>query len=209
MEYFIHVANILYIFSYLVRDILWLRILIVSAISCVIPFYYFQPVPLMEPVYWNLVFVSINIVQITILLLERRPVQLSDNEQNLYKLVFRTLTPREVKKLFKLGQWHTAKKGVTLMEQGSMPDELMLINKGEASVQVDDNEVAKLGAGQFVGEMSYITGNKTSASVVANDELQYVTWPKQTLRPFLNKHKDLNSALTTIIGIDLVGKLSR
>ncbi len=45
----IHVANVLYLFAFMVRDILWLRILTVIAASCLIPYFYFQPVPLMTP----------------------------------------------------------------------------------------------------------------------------------------------------------------
>jgi len=209
MDYLIHSANVIYIFSYLVRDILWLRLLIVTAICFVIPFYYFQPVPLMAPVYWNLVFVSINIIQIAILLVERRPVKLSDAEQRLYEQVFRRLTRREVYKLFKLAQWNKASAGDILVQQDMHLDSLMLINKGVASVNVQGDEVAKLDEGHFVGEMSYITGGKTSATVIANNDLEYVTWPTGTLEPFLRKHKDLRVALNAIIGVDLAGKLSR
>jgi len=209
MDYLIHSANVIYIFSYMVRDILWLRLLIVAAICFVIPFYYFQPVPLMAPVYWNLVFVGINLVQIAILLVERRPVKLSDTEQKLYEQVFRRLTPREVYKLFKLAEWNKASSGDTLVQQDVHLDSLMLINKGIASVRVQGDEVAKLDEGHFVGEMSYITGGKTSAMVVASSDLEYITWPTSTLEPFLLKHPDLRIALNAIIGVDLAGKLSR
>jgi len=209
MDYLIHTANILYIFSYLVRDILWLRLLIVTAICFVIPFYYFQPVPLMAPVYWNLIFVGINLVQIAILLIERRPVTLSEIEQKLYDQVFRRLTRREVYKLFQLAQWKKLSAGEVLVQQDIQLDNLMLINKGLASVQVDNNEVAKLDEGHFVGEMSYITGGKTSATVIASSDLEYVVWPTTSLEPFLRKHPDLRTALNAIIGVDLAGKLSR
>lgn len=209
MDYLIHSANVIYIFSYLVRDILWLRTLIVVAISCVIPYYYFQPTPLMAPVYWNLVFASINIVQIVILLRERRPVQMSEDEQTLYKMIFRSLTPREAQKLFKRAHWLSAQAGDTLVQQDSELDSLMLIYRGRASVQVNGHEIATLDDGHFVGEMSYITGNKTSACVVACAPTRYLTWPKRALQPFLDKNTDLRSALTTIIGVDLARKLGR
>lgn len=209
MDYLIHTANVIYIFSYLVRDILWLRILIVVAICFVIPFYYFQPTPLMAPVYWNLLFAGINIVQIGILLVERRPVELSENEQRLYQQVFRRLTPREVFRLFRIAKWRKAQPGEILVQQGAVLDGLMLINHGTASVHVNEAEVAKLGEGHFIGEMSYITGGKTSARVVADSDLDYVYWPTEALESFLRKQPDLRIALNAIIGVDLAGKLSR
>ena len=209
MDYLIHSANIIYIFSYMVRDILWLRILIVTAICFVIPFYYYQPVPLMVPVYWNILFAGINIVQIGILLRERRPVTLSDDEERLYQQVFRRLTPREVYKLFKLAQWRKANAGDILVQQNTELDSLLLINKGKASVHVKDDTVAHLGEGHFVGEMSYITGAKTSATVRVDGELEYLEWTTDKLEPLLVKHPDLRIALNAIIGVDLAGKLSR
>lgn len=209
MDYLIHSANVIYIFSYLVRDILWLRVLIVIAICFVAPYYYFQPVPLMAPVYWNLVFAGINIVQIGILLVERRPVKLTDAEQKIYQQVFRRLTQREAYKLLRLAKWNTAQDGETLVQQGSQLDNLMLINRGNVTVQVQGREVARLGEGHFVGEMSYITGGKTSATVTANGELEYVTWSTRALETYLSRHPDLRIALNAIIGVDLAGKLSR
>jgi len=209
MDYLIHSANVIYIFSYLVRDILWLRILIVIAILFVIPFYYYQPVPLMVPVYWNLLFVGINIVQIGFLLAERRSVKLSDVEKKLYEQVFRRLTPREVSKLFKIAQWKTLSQGSMLVQQDIHLDSLMLIHEGVASVNIDGREVAKLGEGHFVGEMSYLTGGAASANVVADSDLEYVMWPTTNLEPFLRKQPDLRTALNAIIGIDLAGKLGR
>ena len=47
MDILIHVANVLYLFSYLMRDILWLRILTVVAACCLMPYFYFRPEPLM------------------------------------------------------------------------------------------------------------------------------------------------------------------
>ena len=104
----IHAANVLYLFAFMVRDILWLRILTVIAASCLIPYFYFQPVPLMTPIYWNLTFTALNTFWIVRLFLERRPVKLSAEEQTLCELVFRTMTPREMIKILKLATWEKA-----------------------------------------------------------------------------------------------------
>jgi CRP-like cAMP-binding protein len=114
-----------------------------------------------------------------------------------------------VYRLFSLAQWNQARAGDTLVQQDMQLDSLMLINRGEATVQVKNDKVAKLGEGHFVGEMSYITGDKTSATVIADSDLEYVTWPTSTLEPLLIKYPDLRIALNAIIGVDLAGKLSR
>ena len=207
MDIFIHVANILYLFSYLVRDILWLRMLTVVAISCLMPFFYYRPEPLMAPIYWNLAFTAINLYRIYFLLLERKPVQLKEEEQQLYRMVFRTLKPREMLKLLKFANWKTATPGERLVEQNTDLDNLMVVYSGNASVSVEGKEVAKLRGGQFIGEMSFLTGSKTSASVEAKDALRYVRWPKEQLTRFLERNPDLRAALQMIMGVDLVAKV--
>src|SRR5262245_20764116 len=101
----IHVANVLYLLSYSVKDMLWLRCLTVVAALCLLPYYYVQPVPLTAAIAWNLLFIGINLMQIVILLRERRPVTLTVDQQRLYQLAFRSVTPREFLKLLELARW--------------------------------------------------------------------------------------------------------
>ncbi len=50
-ELLIHAANLLYLFAFMVRDMLWLRILTVIAAPCLIPYFYFHPEPFLTPIY--------------------------------------------------------------------------------------------------------------------------------------------------------------
>ena len=81
--YFIHTANVLYLLSYLVRDILWLRVLTVVAGVVLMPYYLAQSPPLLAAVAWNVLFTGINAVQIARLLYERRPVVLTEDQAHL------------------------------------------------------------------------------------------------------------------------------
>lgn len=71
MDALIYVANGLYLASYLVRDILRLRLLTVTAVVCLVLYFASRPDPLMEVVFWNLVFLALNLVQIVRLLWPR------------------------------------------------------------------------------------------------------------------------------------------
>ena len=128
MEALIHSANLIYLVSYTMREILWLRVFTVIAATCLIFYFYLQPEPLLIPVYWNLLFIALNIYWIVRLLLERRPVQMSELELDLCRLVFGTITPREMIKLLKLGQWKQAEADECFVSKGSNLDSLMLIH---------------------------------------------------------------------------------
>ncbi len=202
-ELLIHAANVLYLFAFMVRDILWLRILTVVAASCLIPYFYFQPVPLMTAVYWNLAFTALNLFWIVRLFLERRPVKLSEEERRLCELVFRTMTPREMVKILKLASWKSAVAGECFVERGKPLHRLMVIYSGKACVEVDGRNVTELQPGQFIGSISYVTEEMAPANIVSLEPTRYVSWPKSKLQDYMKKNPDLHTALKTTLAIDL------
>ena len=207
IDLLIHAGNVLYLIAFMVRDILWLRILTVIAAACLVPYYYFLPEPLMTPIYWNLVFAALNIYWICRLLLERLPVTLSADEQRLCELVFRTVTPREMIKLLKLATWEHAEAGECLVERDKPLDRLMVIYSGKACAEVDSRNVTEFQPGHFIGSISYVTEERAPANVVAIAPTRYVSWPKSKLKDFMNKNPVLHSALKSTLVIDLTRKL--
>jgi CRP-like cAMP-binding protein len=205
--YFIHAANILYLLSYLVRDILWLRVLTVVAGSTLLPYYYLQRPPLYAAIAWNALFLSINAFHIQRLLLERRPVRLNPTELELHELLFPSLTSREFKQLVDVGSWQNVDAARMIVEQGAVLDALRLIARGRLDVRVDGEAVASLESGRLVGEMSYLTGEKTSASVWACEPSLILEWPCKALESFLRDHPQQRLAVQRLIGTDLVAKL--
>jgi len=207
MEYLVHIANVLYLFSYSMRDILWLRILTVAAACFMIPYFYYQRDPLYAPIFWNLVFMALNVYWIARLLFERRPVKLSDDERQLCQIAFRTLTPREMKKILKLSSWEDADPGECFVSKDEPLERLILIYSGKADVEIDGRTIGKLHAGQFIGELSYFTDEVAAANVVATEATRYVSWPKDRLKSFLEKDSDLRAAFQIILGSVLAKRL--
>ena len=207
MEYLIHIANVMYLFSYIMRDILWLRVLTVVAASFLLPYFYFRPDPLLTAIYWNRVFMALNVFWICRLLLERRPVKLSDDERRLCQITFRNLTPREMRKILKLARWCNAVPGECFVSKDEPLESLVLIFSGKANVEIDEQQVGELNAGQFIGEMSYFTDDVAEANVVATQETQYISWPKAKLREFLDVNPDLRAAFQIILGSVMARRL--
>jgi hypothetical protein len=207
MAYFIHIANVLYLFSYLVRDILWLRLLTVVAGLALMPYFLLQSPPLLAPVAWNVLFTAINVVQIARLLYERRPVILTENQARLYQLTFRALTDREFLRLARIGAWRKRRPNERLVAQGVVVDELWCVLSGRLAVKIDGRVVATLEPGRFIGEMSYLTGAPTTASVEALEPTTCLSWTRAPLSKLLESDPSLRAAVQLVIGRDLVTKL--
>ena len=207
MEIWFHIANVLYVVSYLVTDILWLRALAVLGGLSSLTWTLTTPTPNLTFIGWTLVYNTINVVQIARLWYERRPLRLDEGEQALYASTFRTLTPREFRRLLTVGRWHDAPPAEVLIEQGTHPGRVLVLASGRAAVTVGGRDVATLGPGQFAGEMSFLTGAPTTAAVHVVEPVRFVSWPTTELERFLVKHPSLRAALQLVIGRDLAAKL--
>lgn len=207
---FLHLGNILYLLAYSVRDILWLRVLTVVATLCLIKYYFCcNETPLYAPIAWSSLFTFVNVVQIAILIVERKPVFMGEEELELYKTVFRTLKPREFIKLLSIAEWKRAQRGEELLQQDEPVRNLVLLSSGQGIVEVDGRPVAEVGAGQFVGEMGFLTDRSASARVVTSMPTDYLCWPVDKLRALLNATPHLHLKVQGVLGTDVVEKLRR
>ncbi|NKB52230.1 MAG: hypothetical protein GKR97_08415 [Rhizobiaceae bacterium] len=71
MEILIYLANGLYLLSYMVKDILKLRLLTVIAATTLVTYFSMQPDPITTIIYWNLFFISLNVFQIILIMRTR------------------------------------------------------------------------------------------------------------------------------------------
>src|SRR5579871_2343742 len=113
----VNLSNLVFLMAFSVRDVLKLRVLSVAAYVVILPYYYFQPAPLWPPFFWGVAFIIVNGVRIVILALERRPVVLDDKEEELYRLVFRSVDRREFLKLVSLARWVTCGPGEVILNK--------------------------------------------------------------------------------------------
>jgi CRP-like cAMP-binding protein len=76
-------------------------------------------------------------------------------------------------------------QGQRVLRQGLSGGAFYLILDGEASVQIDGTELARLGRGEFFGEISVLTGQAPVADVVAETLLRCLVVPGPDLKAFL------------------------
>ena len=72
MDALITIANVLFVSAYFVRDVLWLRAFALAGAGCLAMYFYTLPQPLMNVVYWNLLYVTINATWLARLAMGRR-----------------------------------------------------------------------------------------------------------------------------------------
>lgn len=205
-----HVTFALVAASYLVKDILWLRLLAVAASCAGIAYNYLVPSPpLWLVIYWNIFFLAINLYQIAAAIRERREVSFTEEERELYETLFRNFAPFEFMKLLRAGRWLVAEEGQVLAQEGEPLASVMLVYNGAVEVEAEGSVVARLKDGSFVGEMSFISGGEATATVRAAERTRYLCWPKEDLRQLLRRNPGMSFAMQTVLSTDLTKKLLR
>ncbi|MBN2193396.1 MAG: mechanosensitive ion channel family protein [Polyangiaceae bacterium] len=99
--------------------------------------------------------------------------------------------------------------GEVMTRQGAEAHWLYVIVHGEAIVRVADGaierEVARLGAGEFFGEMSLMTGAPRSATVVAATDVDCFRLDKAAFQTVLDRHPDFAGEVAGILARRRVG----
>jgi hypothetical protein len=205
-----HLASILTMAAYLLKDILWLRTLTILSCFAGIAFNFFVPAtPLWTVIYWNILFALINIVQVAIIIKQRSGVHFTEEEKELHDTLFKNFAPFEFMKLMRVGKWLEAKQGQILATEEKPIDSIMLIYNGLVGVETHGQEVATLKDGNFIGEMSFITGGAASATVKALRPTRYISWPKDAISQLLNRNPSMHFAMQAMLSTDLSKKLRR
>ena len=205
----LNTANIIFLAAFMAKKIVWLRLLTITGNILVVPYYlyYIEP-PLWNTIVWVCIYTTINLVMLFIIYLESRPIKLSDLEQKIYNMTFKSLEPRVFKKLIDHGSLEELQPEVVLVTRDSELDSLMYVVEGEAEVVLKHGEHIIIPTGGFIGEQSYITGEKTSADVKTGKEAaKIIRWNSEALRKHLAGKEILKDNLDLIFTADLIHKL--
>jgi len=93
-------------------------------------------------------------------------------------------------------------RGEAMTREGAIDDGLFMIVEGEASVRIgglDGEEVARLRAGQFFGEMSLMTGEKRSATVIAATDVVTYRLDKPAFEELVRSRPEIAEAVAELL----------
>ena len=203
-----HLAFGLIAFSFLVKDILYLRLVSVLASLFSVFYNFYIPVePMWIAIGWNFVFISLNLYHIAVLIYEKRPVQMSPKYKELYETMFKDMTPVEFLKITKIADWIHFKEGEVITQQKHTVDTLNLIYNGTVNVTVDGKKVAQLKDGQFVGEMSFLTEKPATATCVVKHDTELLVWPQKEFKDLLKRNPSLYFTIQSLLSAQVSSAL--
>ena len=200
-----HLAFGLIAFSFLVKDILWLRIVSILASLFSVLYNWVIPVePMWIPIGWNFVFVALNLYPISVIIYEKRPIKMEPKDKELYETMFKDLSPVEYLKITEVAKWRQYKSREKIIRQNTPVTDLILIYNGTVDVAVDGKKVAELRDGQFVGEMSFLTEKPATATCTVKHNTECLVWKQPEFKDLLKRNPSLYYTIQSLLSNQLV-----
>src|SRR4029079_12158988 len=203
-----HLNYILVILSVSMSKMRWLRIFgIASGLTGVV--YYGFLVSDGISATWEFIFTMVNAIQLAIMLMAGRRKAMDEDEKLFVETVMPVLDGNLRTRMLKLARWETRQPDEILVEEGQGAPQLVFIARGAASVEKAGTVVGVCGPGDFLGEMSFLTGRPASATVRVANEVRCCVYDSHRLKRMARKAPGIRAALEHSFNRNLVGKLER
>ncbi|MFO0677524.1 MAG: mechanosensitive ion channel family protein [Polyangiaceae bacterium] len=88
----------------------------------------------------------------------------------------------------------------TIIVQGDKGRAFYLVRKGQVAVRADGAELARLGSGEFFGELALLTGSERHASVVSVTETEVFEIDETLFQAVLSKEPKVAEQIAEIVG---------
>jgi hypothetical protein len=204
-----HSYNLLYLTAFLVKDLLWLRVLLcIASVLEVLYSYNAGSSPLWPNILWCSAYILANTYQFYTIYQERRKLFLTEEERRVYLAMFSSMPEIIYKRLLNISEIRQYPDKSELIIEGEMCKELLLITDGIVCIEKHGQEITRVRNPAFMGEMSFLSGNRTTATVRAIGTVQCRVWQKKNLQDLINKDHDLHISLQTVFSLDLTQKLT-
>jgi CRP-like cAMP-binding protein len=109
------------------------------------------------------------------------------------------LSPEQRRILAMRGREHWYSTGEAIVRQGEASTELYVVQSGEVVVKRSDTVLARLGPGQFFGEMALMTGEPRNATVNAVQPAALFEIDSEAMRETLEKTPELAEHISRVI----------
>lgn len=117
--------------------------------------------------------------------------------------IFAPLSDEETEQLAGASTSRVYAPGEAIVRKGKEGNSMFVILRGSVKVQIAENSyqktIGKLGANDFFGEMSLLTGEPRTASVIAEEETEVLQIKKDALKPIFENNPDLVRSICELI----------
>jgi len=122
-------------------------------------------------------------------------VRFTPDERAMLDRLFSELPTSRARHLIDQGVWLSGREGDVLTRENEPVDNLYYLAQGEARVLSMDALVGLCRPGDLIGELTVLSGESASATVILDGPARLWCAPADDLRPYVEAHDDIRRAL--------------
>lgn len=203
-----HFTYFLLIASMLMRRMVALRLLAVaSGVAKIV----YRAVFVLDPVsvLWETIFVVVNVVQLLIIWYYEYHHRFDEEHQHFADNMPDTVDRSAIKRLLDLADLQRFEPGQILTSEGQAVPRLVYIADGIVKVEHADRVVAICGPGDYIGELSFLSGNPATATATVVKPTRALVFDQARLTAAIGSDAQLRRTLESALNKNLAGKLMR
>ncbi len=154
-------------------------------------------------------FVAINGGRLASLLRRARQGAVLEHERELFEHVMQIGDPARQNRLRDLISWYDIDVGDVLMREGDAQPPLIYVASGQALIDHGGQRMGHCSTGDFLGEMSVISGEVASATVTASEAMRIARFDRDALADLVRTVPDMGKAIDAALNRSLAAKLLR
>ena len=134
-------------------------------------------------------------------------IKFTDEEAEFLQTALPEISKIKARKLLDLGFWITGEPGAVLTEEGKTVEHLIYLASGQAEVQSGEKVIAVCEERSFVGEITALSGEGATASVVLAAPSRYLAIPAERLRDVLRRDGEIRANIEACVAGQVMNKL--
>lgn len=203
-----HFTYLLLIISMLMRRMVTLRLIAVASGIAKIAyraFFVLDPVSVL----WETIFVLVNIGQLLVIWYYEYHHRFADEERHFADNMPPGVDRSAIKRLLDLAELERHVAGDVLTTEGQTVQRLMYLADGIVKIEHGDRLVAICGPGDYVGELSFLSGRAASATATVVKPTRILAFDQAKLTAAIEGDTQLRRTLESALNRNLAGKLVR
>lgn len=203
-----HFTYFLLIVSMLMRRMVLLRCFaIASGVAKIIyrAFLLFDPVSVL----WETIFVLVNVGQLLLIWYYERHHRFTEDQRHFVDSMPDSVERRALKRLLAFAAIREIAADETLVREGEVVKDLLYAASGVARIESAGRIIAVCGPGDYLGEMSFLTGEPATATVIAVKPMRLLAFDQRRLHAAIESDPTIRRAMEAGLNRNLVGKLVR
>jgi Cyclic nucleotide-binding domain len=157
--------------------------------------------------FWTALLLAACLFLIGRTLYERRRVSFTEDERKMLDSLVQGVSQNRARHLMDQGIWLTGKAGDVLTREGEPVSHLYYLAEGEAGVMIMGRRVNTCRAGDLIGELTVLSGENATATVILDGPARFWCAPAEDLRPYVEANEDVRRAMEHGFAVALKAKL--